>query len=147
MGTGQVSSRGQATLPGTLLQTVAEAAASHSRSGGPASVLPVLGPEASPLGVFGGAEGGHLSLICPGRADAAEKAQGGLAGVVTPGSRPATAALGRGVSRTLRRSCEKGENSWDVGGRRKASAAGLGFAEGVTLGRCGSLSEAQKDGA
>lgn len=25
-----------------------------------------------------------------------------------------------GVSRTLRRSCEKGENSWDVGGRRKA---------------------------
>lgn len=52
-----------------------------------------------------------------------------------------------GVSRTLRRSCEKGENSWDVGGRQKASAAGLGFAEGVTLGRCGSLSEAQKDGA
>lgn len=52
-----------------------------------------------------------------------------------------------GVSRTLRRSCEKGENSWDVGGRRKASAAGLGFAEGVTLGRCGSLSEAQKDAA
>lgn len=49
-----------------------------------------------------------------------------------------------GVSRTLRRSCEKGEN---LGGRRKASAAGLGFAEGVTLGRCGSLSEAQKDGA
>lgn len=54
-----------------------------------------------------------------------------------------------GVSRTLRRSCEKGENSgtWAGGGRRKASAAGLGFAEGVTLGRCGSLSEAQNDGA
>lgn len=57
---------------------------------------PVLGPEGSPLGAPRRGTS-SLSRVCPGRADAAEKAQGGLADVVTSGSRPATAALGRGL--------------------------------------------------